>query len=60
MAPPKQQYFIIMSALDAVKSHPSLGPKVTGRWITADRLHQLVKMIIVNTLLKDLDLKHFN
>jgi hypothetical protein len=59
MAPPKQ-YILIKSALDAVESHSSLCPKVTGRWITADRLHQLVKMQLVNSPLKDLDPKRFN
>jgi hypothetical protein len=42
------------------KSHPSLGPKVTVRWITVDQLHQLVKMQLVNPPVKDLDLNQFN
>jgi hypothetical protein len=58
--PPTKQYHLIKLAFDAVKSHPSLGPKVTGRWITDGRLHELVQAQLVNTHLKDLTKQQFN
>jgi hypothetical protein len=36
------------------------GPKVAGRWMTADHQYQLVKLQLVHSYLKDLDLRQFN
>jgi hypothetical protein len=52
---PEKQYNLVKAALDAVREHPSLGPKVTKRWITDDRLHKLVMQQLgsSNSPLKD-------
>ena len=47
--PPMKQYIIIKHVFDALRSHPSLGPKVAGRWMTGDRLNELVKPHLANT-----------
>jgi hypothetical protein len=57
--PPIKQYIIIKHAFDALRSHPSLGPKVTGRWITNGRLYELVKPHLANTYIKDITQEHF-
>jgi hypothetical protein len=58
--PTKLQYDFVKAAFDEVRHHPSLGPKVTGRWITDGCLHELVKLQLVDSYLKDLKKEHFN
>jgi hypothetical protein len=59
MAPAKQ-WFFVARAFDAVRSHQSLGPKVTGRWITSNCLYKLVKIQLANTHLSDIKQEQFN
>jgi hypothetical protein len=54
MAPQKRHYVFVKAALDKVKSHPSLGPKVTGRWITSNCLYGLVKIQLAHSPLHEL------
>jgi hypothetical protein len=60
LPPTKLQYDYVKAAFDEVRYHPSLGPKVTGRWVTDGCLHELVKLQLVDSHLKDLKKKHFN
>jgi hypothetical protein len=53
----KVQYDFVKAAFDEVRYHPSLGPKVTGRWVTDGCLYELVKRQFVDSYLKDLQKK---